>query len=205
MRGDNARERTYPRNRLLNLVENPDVELEGVVENINPAVETCFQLLGEMKGGAKLTLSLMLGWGYTPGVQITVDYQHPCGNWMSMDLPNVMEKFRELHTADGHRNIEIIWNCAENGTALDRHSGDNVIYSGTKVVFIDSEGSALDRGRSVLEDRGWEILEVHEKYFPDNKCDVSEPMSVAWFSMKRQPIKGDAVADDPSPHSWERY
>jgi hypothetical protein len=124
---------------------------------------------------------------------------------MSMDLPNVMEKCRELHTADGHRNVEIIWNCAENGTVLDRQSNDNMIYSGTKEIFLDSEGSALDRGRSVLEDRGWEILEVHEKYFPDNKCDVSEPISVTWFSMKRKPIKGDAVADDPSPHSWERY
>ncbi len=46
------------------------MKLEGVVENINPAVETCYQLLGEMKGGAKLNLRLMLGCGYTPGIQI---------------------------------------------------------------------------------------------------------------------------------------
>lgn len=205
IRGDNARERTYPRNRFLNLIKNPNVELEGVVENINPAVETCCQLLGQIKGGAKLTLSLMLGWGYTPGVQITVDAQHPCGNWMSMDLPNVMEKCRELHTANRHRSMEIIWNCAANGTVLDRQSDDNMIYSGTKVIFLDSEGSAFDRGRSALQDRGWEILEVYEKYFLDSKCDISEPMSINWFSMKRKPIEGDVVADNPSPHSWEGY
>jgi hypothetical protein len=185
-------------------MENPDVELEGVVENINPAIETCFQLLGEMRGGAELKLSLMLGWGSIPGVQLTVDSQHPYGNWMSMDLPNVMENCRQLYTADRRRNIEMIWNCAVSGTWLGRHD-DNTIYSGAKEIVLNSEGSALDRGRTALEDRGWEILEVHEKYFPDNNYNVSDPFSASWFSMKRKPIEGDTVADDPSPHSWAGY
>jgi hypothetical protein len=206
MRRDNARERTYPRNRLLRLAANPDAELAGVVENINPAVETCFRLLGEMSGGAELTVSLMLGWRYTPGVQLAVDTQHPHTNWMSMDLPNVMEKCRELHTTDGNRKIEVLWNCTEDAS-LDRASDCDVIYSGTKEIVLPTEGSmtAFDRGRSVLEDRGWEIIEVYEKYFIDSKCNAREPVGFTWFILKRKPIKGDAVADDPSPHSWIGY
>lgn len=37
---------------------------------------------------------------------------------------------------------------------------------------------------------------------PDHICTVQEPIDVTYFGIERKPIEGDAVADDPSPHSW---
>jgi len=42
---ENARDRTFPRSRFL--YQDDDSAAQGVVENINPAVETVFKLLGE--------------------------------------------------------------------------------------------------------------------------------------------------------------
>ncbi len=36
---------------------------------------------------------------------------------------------------------------------LTMNGYENVIYSGSKAIFLDNEGSSFERGRRVLEDR----------------------------------------------------
>lgn len=108
---DNAREWTYSPNRHLQVLDNSNLDLEGVMQNVSPSIETVFQLLGTSGRWPKLTMSLLFDDCITPGVQIWTDDQHLNRTWISMDLPNVMERCWELCTSETGKDVEILWKC----------------------------------------------------------------------------------------------
>lgn len=84
---------------------------EGVVETINPAVETFFELLGNDNGrpeNSKLLLTISLRRGLVPGFHINPDEEYPHGTWFTMDLPNTIAKLRTIYTLDTV-GVEVVW------------------------------------------------------------------------------------------------
>lgn len=168
---ENAREKVYPRSRLLQSHEGMDTE--GVVGNISPAVEKVFELLGTTVGGKKLTMKLLFEKN-TPGIQIGGLITG--SDWMRMDLPNVMERCRELYASDtAGKCVEILWNCI---TDLRTFVGR----------------------RQLLENKGWEILNVvyackeHQELAIDDELWESDTK----FTLRRKRIEGILMADLPS-------
>ncbi|MCJ1386562.1 hypothetical protein MMC17_009688 [Xylographa soralifera] len=94
--------------------------LEGEVENINPAIETMFSILGRIEtghGGPRLVFTLELNFNLITGVivldplknedeeRFRAQMQH-----FSMDMPSLVEKWRVEYTApQGYRPIEVLW------------------------------------------------------------------------------------------------
>ena len=179
--GEPPREKAFPRSPHLH--RSADSTTEGVVENLNPAVETAFALLGGPVDRLKLTLNVLLGGSLLPGLQLSMDEQHPYSNYFSMDLPNLMEKLRVLHTTEAgmNDNIEIIWK----GMTWKR-------------AFLDE--------RQDIEERGWEILdtkeEERERPSRPGKPPGGPPFQFVWFTIRRKELVGPLMAEDPSPHSW---
>lgn len=94
-------------NRLVLSTEQP---LEGIVENINPAVEDLFEILGS--NGPKLKISFLLTSGVCPGSEPSKheEDQTPGGYWFGMDLPNLTELFRWVYTTNrgGTPRVDIV-------------------------------------------------------------------------------------------------
>ena len=163
------------------LYRSPDETSEGIVENINPAVDTAFELLGAATDGPNLEIRILLPSGTSPGVQLAQDTQHPYAGWLSMNLPNMLEKVRALHTFGiGKRSVEVLWKG------------------------MDSSISAFDREKGNIEDRGWEIVEAVEKEYP-SVYSATCYRSNMHFTLKRKELMGRVIADEPSSHSWLGY
>ncbi|KAF4633688.1 hypothetical protein G7Y89_g4431 [Cudoniella acicularis] len=170
----NRREPIFERNIHLIL---SDKAVDGVVKNINPAVESFFRLLGTGDESSVL-VSMHLSNQTLPGLQLTTDEQHPYANWLSMDLPNLTERFCSFSISGvpKSRPIEVIWKGNES------------------IVAFDAETRKV-------EEKGWEIVDAVGK----EKCDWAEngiPYLEAFFTLRRKEIIGVIMADEPSPYSW---
>jgi hypothetical protein len=102
--GGRNREEIYPRNPHLTIGRKP--LKYGQVDNINPAVETVFILLGQRTSTHVITIVMLLQTVY-PGARTPRHNQDifPENGWYSMDLPNLVEKFRSLYT----QGVEVFW------------------------------------------------------------------------------------------------
>ncbi|RDL36995.1 uncharacterized protein BP5553_04428 [Venustampulla echinocandica] len=179
-RDENEREQVYPRSHFLH--RPPGDDTDGVVENINPAIEDMMRLLGRCDSGPKLTISMLLRYRVVPGVSITNDH-YPFRHWFGMDLPNVLECCRHLHTAGGEKKVAVLWKIQENVRAF-----------GEK--------------RHAVEGRGWEVVgEVEDELAATipvpERLNFWDFMGIdTWVTLRRKRIYGTVLADDPSPHSW---
>ncbi|KAF7854587.1 hypothetical protein EAF04_010396 [Stromatinia cepivora] len=125
-RKENAIEEVYPRNRFLYLEQDrvsedtdaePDNGIEGFVQNINPDIENVFKLLGESGEGPKIVINIFtaynhgIGW---PRLDKWYFEENPYGHWLQMDVPNVIEKCRDLYSSESANGkaIEVLWNGA---------------------------------------------------------------------------------------------
>jgi hypothetical protein len=188
---ENIRERVYPPHRLLSCPPDPEFE-EGVVDNISPAVEKAFQILGSdgAEAGLKLTLNLILPemmCGLVPGLDLGED--DDCS--FSMDLPNVMEKCREIHTDGKGKAVEVLWKCK---------------------VFEDF----FIANQEVLKRKGWEIMEmanedrwweIDTRYVDADDSGVFylagyRPRQDVLLTLRRRGIEGVIVSDGPSLWSF---
>lgn len=113
---ENRRERVYPRNRHLALPKvEDDRDLIGPVENISPAVEAVFQLLGRTQSNFghgtehSLTMRMLLPRQSFPVTNDSNTEGQSFGSDMSMDLPNVMEKCRQIYITTGTKQVEVLW------------------------------------------------------------------------------------------------
>lgn len=97
-------EEIYPRHPYLQL--RADAR-EGHVDNINPSVEKIFVELGKRNSERKLKIIMQLLRGAYPGVRVARNWDDclPHLGYYGMDLPNLMERCRSLHT----KNVEVIW------------------------------------------------------------------------------------------------
>jgi hypothetical protein len=91
----------FPRNR--HLYRSPNSTSEGLVDNINPAIETFFQLLGNERL-SKLLLTFSLRRSLIPGLETHPGVEESPKYWFSMDLPNIVEKLRTIYT-DGSVDV----------------------------------------------------------------------------------------------------
>jgi hypothetical protein len=113
----------YPRSPHFTLVAGSVPE--GRVDNINPLVESVFALLKEAKEGAKVQLCFVMGYSYLPGFAMQPDTHVPNTQWWSLDLPNLVEVFREVGA--GGRSIDVVWKAQlcrpsfqEHGKAIEQ-------------------------------------------------------------------------------------
>lgn len=138
-----AFEELYPRSP--HLYRLPESTAEGIVDNINPAIEAIFAVLSTREGGPKLTFTLLLDYGLLPGIQLGIDWQHPYNNYFSMDLPNLIEKLRVIYPTELGKGscVEVLWKGEDLRTEFAKQ-------------------------RERIQERGWEILEaeVGEKCRP---------------------------------------
>lgn len=97
----------YPRHPFLQLPTTEGRLRCGRAENINPAVEMIFVLLGQRTTEQKVTIVMDLNRCSYPGGRMLRNPTDPCpeNGWYSMDLPNLIEKFRSLHA----QQVEVLW------------------------------------------------------------------------------------------------
>ncbi|CZR54793.1 uncharacterized protein PAC_04677 [Phialocephala subalpina] len=161
----------------LGLDNHDEKHLEGAVENISPKLETVLKMLAQPGKWSKVRLTMLLPHHVIPGLRnMTFGWQPtPFGNWMSMDIPNVMQICKQKHVTAGGRDLEILWKCKDSGRAVRD-------------------------GRMIFELLGWDVLDArHESYSTLTRNWET------FFTMERKPIRGPVEASFPSPNSSQYF
>jgi hypothetical protein len=151
---------------------------EGEVENIDPAIETIFSILGRAEGAPKLVLTMKLDFNVIPGVDVIDDWEDGEDTYLSMDLPNLVEKWRVDYTTDFRcRLVEVIWKAE----SYRKESTDK---------------------RELIREQGWEILgeeEAERHSITQVDTQNSAPYPTMRFTLRRKELTAPLVAADPSP------
>jgi hypothetical protein len=174
---------------------------EGEVENINPAIETIFSILGHTEPGRdgeigvqKLTFILEVDFNLIPGVVAIkrsdneeFDRIHCADRYFSMDMPNLMEKWRVEYTiAQGNKLVEVLWK-------------------------VESERLLVEEKKMLIQERGWEILGEEEAEYvappflgeePPPVSHSDAPRPTIRFMLKRKELRGPTIAADPNPYPY---
>ncbi|KAI4263310.1 MAG: hypothetical protein L6R42_001541 [Xanthoria sp. 1 TBL-2021] len=174
---------------------------EGAVDVIDPLIETIIALVSQ-SGGRKLKLYLnfgpmdfntipgLIGPGITGPGTIGAGRVEPRMSqgpeaWLSMDLPNLIEKWRAEHTSDDRlRIVDILWT-----TNTD------------KDFFLDS--------RTLIERLEWQVLEeLEDKWYqlPDPPTQALTAPRTIFLLLKRKKLTTTLVADAPFGYaglSWK--
>ncbi|KAF7939759.1 hypothetical protein BELL_0015g00400 [Botrytis elliptica] len=150
----------------------------GFVDNINPIVEDVFVLLGQRVSNKKVTIIMRTGASYPGGRTGLVEPNElrPNNEWYSMELPNLIEKFLELHsTRSMKRSVEVLWK----GLTYKR--------------VLETE---------FMENLGWNIFTspVEEALAIFGK-DHNKDETFVRYTLKRKKLTGPLVTQDPSPYS----
>lgn len=161
----------------------PKTVPEGEVENINPAIETVFSILGRYRYslGPKLTLTLLLHFDLIPGIIVLTTNEDVEISYFSMDLPNLMEHWCANYTT-GHdsRPVEVLW----------------------KAESFREESIGK---RNLIEAQGWEILNeegAERLQIIRNDPREYKPYPTMKFTLRRKELAGPLIPADPSPWSW---
>ncbi|TVY45387.1 hypothetical protein LOCC1_G006355 [Lachnellula occidentalis] len=175
-------EELYPRHPYLHLRTDEKPFKYGRVENLNPAMEMIFVLLGQKTSKKKVTIVMQLGCVMYPGGRIARSYfdTNPEGSWFSMDLPNLMEKFRSLHT----QHVEVLWK----GNECRRE---------------------LEDQQAIMESIGWNVTvlpmeedELHP-YPKEHGChDATDEWRIAKYILRRENLTGPLFAQEPCPYNY---
>ncbi|KAL8738163.1 MAG: hypothetical protein Q9181_001021 [Wetmoreana brouardii] len=145
---------------------------QGEVDIIDPAIETIISIFTQ-SSNRKLKLYLNLEFDTIPGAGVGVEY-------FSMDLPNLIEKWRTDYTSGGDwRSLEVLWRAETwKGTFLER--------------------------RALIEGQGWEILEEKEaqrflpiQFAPDERFTYP----TIQLLLKRKQLTVPLLAADPDLYS----
>jgi len=103
-------EEIYPRHPYLGTPTNGFEP--GSVDNINPALEDIFAMLGQRTSKKKTTITMRIGGCYPGGGARprTSEDQCPEDGWYGMELPNLLERFLELHSNRSEKgSVEVVW------------------------------------------------------------------------------------------------
>jgi hypothetical protein len=147
---------------------------EGLVDNIDPAIETFFQLIGK-KRLSKLLLTFSLRRSFIPGIETHPGVEESPNFWFSMDLPNIAERLRTT-SADGC--VDVVWK----GEIL-------------REAFLEK--------REDIEAR-WKILDLEEfdyVHTPRNARFKERTWHWMRFAIKIKELPEPLVAEEPSPYS----
>lgn len=166
----------FPRNRLLDRA--PSSMSEGLVETIHPAIETFFELIGKERP-KKLQISIILRNKAIPGLEIDFDEEEGGHQrWFTMDLPNLIEKLRTIHTAGG---VDVIW------------KGEYF-----RPMFLEA--------REGIEAR-WEIVDVeYYDYIRINRQARTNSYPWVRFTLRMKEVPNPLLAQEASSHwQWGHY
>ncbi|TVY13285.1 hypothetical protein LARI1_G009468 [Lachnellula arida] len=176
-------EEIYPRHPLLRTGEGSFKY--GSVDNINPAIENIFVLLGSRVSEKSVTIVMLFacpwpGAGANPRPD---DCSPECG-WNSMELPNLIDGFRTLHTQVSglQDSVDVLW------------KGRNSRW-------------AFQEDRPSMEKLGWQVTELGAEepdflLWPwDDRSDTS-PNGIVLYVLRRDKPTGPLLAQDPSPFSY---
>ncbi|KAH8672744.1 hypothetical protein BGZ60DRAFT_405479 [Tricladium varicosporioides] len=178
--GGSMMEDIYPRHPYLNT--RGGAFKYGFVDNINPALEDMFLLLGQRTSKQRVTITMQLAHIY-PGGGTNPDpmEQLPECNWYSMELPNLVDKFLDIYTRGSELKdfVEVLWK--------GRYS---------RQLLLDEQ--------EIIKNVGWvltisPIEEDEESFWPGSTYKV--PGGVTKYVLRRQRITGVLMAQDPSPYS----
>ena len=144
--------------------------LNGQIEYLDPAIEACFRILG--KDRPALTLMLILTPHYLPGVRVMLDEQNPEDYFFSLDIPVMIEKFRQDLTANSgtKSRVEILW---KGGCFRDR--------------FVDQI--------KLIQNSGWMIIDAKEE------CTHRDtyPVFMMLFTLRRKELSATSFPVDTKP------
>lgn len=129
----------------------------------------------------KLTLSLILPWWHLPGLLLPPEEEFPQWYYFGLDLPNLIEKFRMIHTEkDGNDRMEVYW------------KGEAPKYN-----FIENKPK--------IQARDWIITEENEaeKFVKGSPgiCIPDREMTTIQFTLERRRLTGPLFAEAPYIHS----
>ncbi|KAH8650964.1 hypothetical protein BGZ60DRAFT_534142 [Tricladium varicosporioides] len=173
-------EEIYPRNPYLHLSMDGNALRYGQVENINPSIETIFILLGQRISEHKVDIALRPPLYLYPGGRAPrgIDDHCPWNGWYSMDLPNLVEKFRSLHS----RRVEVLWKGKECRQELEDQ-------------------------QAILEEIGWDVNVLpskHDEIHPNPEFHFCHPVTGEWriasYVLRRKELAGTLWAQDPCPY-----
>jgi len=175
----------------------------GFVYNINPAVETIFQLFGQRTSMRQLKVVFNIYDEY-PGNGPIVEED----GWHSMDLPNLMEKFRMMYVCKPGFSEPLV----------------DVLWKGDCRPLIwpkQYETKFLDHLQNIV-DHGWEIdiqplmdaiskdipslMDATSKYIQPlirsiSKLTPDEFTNIPLYTLRRTKLHEPLMGDDPNPYS----
>jgi hypothetical protein len=126
----------------------------GVVDDVNPAIETIFALIGKRSRGWELTVSMQLPLYYPCGTEHSVEdvysdvqwYGHDLAadtQWYCVDLASLVEKYLGLHTRECPTDnfVDVIWTSRDYNLEPIRPpgKGDMVLRSRFTDFQVDEE------------------------------------------------------------------
>lgn len=164
----------FPRSR--HLYRSPDSTSRGLVDNINPAIETFFKLVGNERP-SKLLLTFFLGQCLIPGLPLDLYDENCAHQWFTMELPNVAEKLRSIYTAG---SMDVIWK----GKFWKRR---------------------FQKQREIIESC-WEIVELEEFDEARGVGRRAFTLPWIRFTLRSKELPELLLAEEPAPHSgWGFY
>lgn len=154
-----TREEVYPRHPYLHLGTDERFTRAGIVDNINPAAETIFTLLGERTSEQETTVVMRLPHGF-PGHRdgfLDPFYYTPEYYWYGMDLPNLIERFRSLHTP----RMSVLWKgkysrkyTEQDGPYIKSIGWDMVLLPAAEDKIFSTEWGPRRHANFILESQG---------------------------------------------------
>jgi len=178
--GDGFREEVYPRNPYLQLRPGERNLQYGPVDNINPAVEVIFELLGQNTSEQKVTIIMQLPDLIYPGAR-TERYSQdisPEDGWYSMDLPNLMENFRSLHAP----RVEVLWKSKECRQELEEQQPIMKSIGWDATVLLPAE----------------DYLHPHPEYHGCHR--PTDEWRIAKYVLRREGLTEPLFAQEPCPY-----
>ncbi|THV53288.1 hypothetical protein BGAL_0055g00470 [Botrytis galanthina] len=152
----------------------------GCVDNINPILEEVFILFGQRVSNKQVTIIMRTGRFYPGGGTDPVDPDElfPEDGWYSMELPNLIEKFLELHSTHSmKRSVEVIWKGLTYKRVLETEFMENLGWN-ISTSPVENE----------------EALAIFGKYYNKDETFVR-------YTLKRKKLMGPLITQDPSPYS----
>jgi hypothetical protein len=151
----------------------------GCVDNINPVLEEVFVLLGQRTSEKKTSIIMRTDSRYPGGGAVPVESMDQCPEhgWYSMELPNLIEKFLELHSNHSKkRSVEVVWKGLSYQRVLMTEFMENLGWNTSPSPAENDEVRVLF-GSS------------------HNHRDFAR------YTLRREKLTGPLITQDPSPYS----
>lgn len=189
-----TREIVYPRSSYLGIRRRPF--RYGLVDNINPAVETIFQLLGQRTSTQQLKITFNLSWQY-PGQGSIIEEEDQCpeDSWHSMDLPNLIEKLRTVYACKpGLSKSEPLCDVSWKGSY--RLPVPNSEIDSSLLRHIDIQDHLQN-----MEDHGWDVEYQNSDGVVPKVTFDDQDIVMPTYILRRKKLDGPLMGEEPNPHS----